>query len=156
MKLKTLTAAAIVAFSASSAFASPTFDGGEHGSFKAAIEAPVGTFVNEYDFTLTGTYDLKANLGFAGIAGTFGVFKVGTPDDTALFSWSFSGPANQVTETFTLGSGSYYYLVSGKSKSGYYSLTSTAVAAVPEPETYALLAAGLGVIGFVARRRRDF
>jgi len=28
------------------------------------------------------------------------------------------------------------------------------VAAVPEPEQYALLLAGLGVIGFVARRRR--
>lgn len=28
------------------------------------------------------------------------------------------------------------------------------VAAIPEPETYALMAAGLGVLGFVARRRR--
>jgi hypothetical protein len=28
------------------------------------------------------------------------------------------------------------------------------VAAVPEPETYALMLAGLGVVGFVARRRR--
>ena len=28
------------------------------------------------------------------------------------------------------------------------------VVAIPEPETYALLMAGLGVVGFVARRRR--
>ena len=29
------------------------------------------------------------------------------------------------------------------------------VAAIPEPETYALLMAGLGAVGFVARRRRE-
>jgi hypothetical protein len=31
---------------------------------------------------------------------------------------------------------------------------SIAVTAVPEPETYALMLAGLGIVGFVARRRR--
>jgi hypothetical protein len=30
-----------------------------------------------------------------------------------------------------------------------------AIAANPEPETYALMLAGLGVLGFVARRRRQ-
>ena len=30
----------------------------------------------------------------------------------------------------------------------------TLTAAIPEPETYALMLAGLGVIGYVARRRR--
>ena len=29
------------------------------------------------------------------------------------------------------------------------------VAAIPEPEIYAMLAAGLGLMGFVARRRRQ-
>ena len=33
--------------------------------------------------------------------------------------------------------------------------TATAVSAVPEPETYALLLAGLGVLGFAARRRKQ-
>ena len=31
---------------------------------------------------------------------------------------------------------------------------STPVAAIPEPETYALMIAGLGLVGFMARRRK--
>ena len=36
-----------------------------------------------------------------------------------------------------------------------YNLQGTATVAVPEPETYAMLLAGLGLTGFVARRRKD-
>jgi len=32
--------------------------------------------------------------------------------------------------------------------------TSSSVTAVPEPETYAMLLAGLGLVGFMARRRK--
>ncbi len=42
----------------------------------------------------------------------------------------------------------------GTSDSYGGSLDAVSVTAVPEPETYALLLAGLGAIGFVARRRR--
>jgi hypothetical protein len=37
----------------------------------------------------------------------------------------------------------------------YTPVAATPVAAVPEPSTYALMLAGLGVVGFVARRRRQ-
>jgi hypothetical protein len=32
---------------------------------------------------------------------------------------------------------------------------STTIAAVPEPETYAMLMVGLGMMGFIVRRRRS-
>ncbi len=37
---------------------------------------------------------------------------------------------------------------------GFDNFSVTAVPAIPEPETYALMLAGLGVVGFMARRRK--
>jgi hypothetical protein len=37
---------------------------------------------------------------------------------------------------------------------GYFDNVGIAVAAIPEPETYAMLLAGLGLLGFMARRRK--
>ena len=52
--------------------------------------------------------------------------------------------------------------MTGTSVAGYgalgtmsgYPVSQTITAAVPEPETYALMLAGLGLMGFIARRRR--
>jgi PEP-CTERM motif len=154
MKLNILAAACLVALSATGAQAlsGSTFDGGQHESFEAAIEAPlVGVFFKEYDFTLSGTYSLTATFASSGVVGSFGIYK---SDDTPIYSWGVGGPAFTTSSTFSLDAGSYYYAVTGFGKTGGYILSSSAVAAVPEPETYAMLAAGLGIVGFIASRRR--
>jgi hypothetical protein len=152
MKLKTIAAASAVALTAFGAQASTVFDGGDHGSFKAVIESPAsGAFFNTYAFTLSATSSVTATFASAGITGFAGLFMA---DDTPVASWGVGGASFTGTSTWSLDAGSYYYAVSGLSKPGNYSLTSTAVAAVPEPETYALLGAGLGIVGFVASRRR--
>ena len=56
-----------------------------------------------------------------------------------------------------LPAGNYFYEVSGGNygtQIGQVSFSSTIINAVPESETYAMLLAGLGALGFVARRRR--
>lgn len=76
---------------------------------------------------------------------------------TLLGSATFSGPATSAASTaIAMGSGPY-------SVTTLYTLTTTAGSgasnatismAIPEPETYAMLLAGLGLMGFIARRRQ--
>lgn len=66
-------------------------------------------------------------------------------------SWSFS----------SLAAGSYYLLVDsriqGKNETGTFTLTEATITPVPEPETYAMLLAGFGLVGFMSyRRQRNF
>jgi hypothetical protein len=44
--------------------------------------------------------------------------------------------------------------LAGGTMQGTYPITQSITAAVPEPETYAMMMAGLGLVGFMARRRR--
>jgi hypothetical protein len=45
--------------------------------------------------------------------------------------------------------------VTGAKGGSYGGNIDVVIAAVPEPETYAMLAAGLGLIGFMARRKKQ-
>ena len=68
-------------------------------------------------------------------------------------------PGNNVPASFLLTSGgTYHFDISGtfgpSATTGQYSLLMAATP-VPEPETYAMMLAGLGLMGFVARRRRQ-
>jgi PEP-CTERM motif len=63
---------------------------------------------------------------------------------------------NNTTYTNLLTAGSYFFKVTGTatgSAGGVYGM-SMLTAAVPEPETYGMMLGGLGLIGFVAARRK--
>ncbi|MFN3861817.1 MAG: FxDxF family PEP-CTERM protein [Roseateles sp.] len=162
MKLKTIAAASAVALTALSSQAS-TFELGAHDPLEVGGSLVSGSFFDIYKFSLSQASVLisGATTAFGGapiLGGGYTLYSYGsdglfgTADDVGLGAWTFS-----VGNVASLAAGNYYYSVSGWANgvSGYN--FSSAAAPVPEPETYALLAAGLGIVGFVAaRRRRDF
>ena len=95
------------------------------------------------------TGDLKAQyrLGYGNSPIWFGDFSPLAPvpsDDLGIFSYS--------TTFSSLVAGTKYWInLKGTGSEAAYSVT---LAPVPEPETYALLLAGLGLVGTIARRRR--
>jgi len=164
MKLKTIAAASVVALTTLSSHAASTA-WGAHDPLEQGVQLVSGAFADTYSFSLGAQSSVTSGvLSFGSIVGgtyslwsygTDGLF--GTSDDVGLGSWTYNTTA--ANHTVSLGAGSYYYFVGGGALStSAYSIASTAVAApVPEPETYALLGAGLGIVGFVAsRRRRDY
>ena len=99
---------------------------------------------------LTGSWSLYTTKGvMTEIAlfgpGSFSSVLTGNSANTGSFSFS-----NLVAGAYTI---SFTFSSAGKGLAGFYGTMST-VAAVPEPETYALVLAGLGVVGFAARRRK--
>lgn len=87
------------------------------------------TVIGSYEFTYDQPFVLVSML--AGFANDFGSLSA---MQSAVFGLTVNGNAGAVIQT---GSGAVYPL-----------------AAVPEPETYALFLAGLGLLGIAARRRR--
>lgn len=77
--------------------------------------------------------------------------------NTFLGSATLMDGSYQLNDVFLTAGNDYYFRVSG-TVSGWYggSYSFSAVAQpIPEPETYALMLAGLGALGYMSRRRRQ-
>jgi PEP-CTERM motif len=163
MKLQfaVIAAASALAFNAQA----DTTDWGVHAELEIGVNrTPVGSFEDIYLFSFAEPLALfnttVANNQFPILqidSGTVTLFQEAGAVDVALGNFSFNGTTGSTTHAFgALGIGDYYYQVAGigaGTRGGFYTLSSTATP-VPEPETYALMLSGLGVVGFLALRRR--
>jgi len=148
MKLRSICAIAAIAFASTGVHAA------SFGELSVAPKANLAlystpVFFDTIDFSLgslsTVYVDTKVSSGTGGFFGLFsGVTPIGSPYLLGN-SASFSG----------LAAGSYkfgYFGVGGGLSA--VAFAANAVPAVPEPESYAMLLAGLGMVAAIARRRR--
>jgi len=175
MKLKFVAAAALLAIGSVGAQATTT-DWFIHAPLEFGVNFVSGAFTDWFKFEIApnaltvSSTTVANNLGngvVLNISGgnyslwTYGAntaFDMGAGDDMKIGgNWMFDGQSGNVTNSVMLAPGKYYYQVEGMgdgSFGGAYSISST-TAPIPEPETYAMMLAGLGALGFLARRRNN-
>lgn len=109
-------------------------------------------------------YSNGGSMGFAGLGDTIqqnsadvnGSSFNGTPAERDRLSWHTSGGYNNTPTAVNGGwrSGNNIWLNSSQEWQRYVLVFQDNIAPVPEPETYAMFLAGLGLITVAARRRR--
>ena len=132
--------------------------------------APLGDFTDNFLFSLPdngGSGYSVANFAPVGLGGVFNttfakLMLFSNPDgmlfsgDETFLTESVGTSASSLSLSFAgTSAGNYYLKVIGEANgtSGGLYTGAISVTAVPEPESYAMLLAGLGVMGAIAMRR---
>ncbi|MDR2208912.1 MAG: FxDxF family PEP-CTERM protein [Azoarcus sp.] len=159
--------------SSTNTFLGPTATGGQANNFYTAS----GNFANIHTFTvgddlLNGSYG--AEVGFSWVFGA--MYDIGsvyaqvytgtyldyvTGNATLVSSFNHNdiqilGDTKVLESTFALTQSEYVLVLGGTVSGwngGFYNI-GVGVTAVPEPEAYAMMLAGLGMVGAMVRRRR--
>jgi hypothetical protein len=151
MKFKTLLLAFVLSISSIASFASTTTPIAVSGSFSNVLLGNI---------SISGLSDVSGTIDYLNTASagpfTFTLLPVSLSGGT-FGSSSFSGNAFSFTN---VASGIYSLYASGSTygtgTAAFGSIYATySVAAVPEPKTSGMFLAGLGIIGFIASRRKS-
>ena len=173
MKLKSLIAAAVLSAASigSASAAAYTVNlvnttGNLWTSGFNAVPSPLGDFTDTFTFTPNATFGSTAQAFLANLSVT------GSDSSSIHFTGAnlngislsgFGGPTvfgyaqgEVLAPTSVLFNGPLVLTVMGNTKGGSYGgVFNLNLAPVPEPETYGMLLAGLGILGFLARRRKQ-
>ncbi|CAN5167510.1 hypothetical protein BH11PSE9_BH11PSE9_24790 [soil metagenome] len=164
MKLHSIFAAVALVAAASSSFAATgpiSFDGDGNTTFSNTPKA--GSFTDTYTFTVPDALDLTtgsvtskmngakdvdfSSLTITGGGNSYSFVQTGFDGVSESEQWTLNGINLSVGTNYTL-------TIAGVSTGKALYTGELSVAAVPEPETYALMLAGLAGVGFVTRRRQ--
>jgi hypothetical protein len=142
-----------------SGFFGDTFAAGNSGAtfddhFTFTVEGTTGWNFDAIISSISRTADTGLDITGLSLYNASGdsLITAGTRIDTgtgAIDVWTLSSD--------NLAAGNYYLAVSGNLVSdgaGSFGGAVSMAAPVPEPETYGMMLAGLGVVGFLARRRK--
>lgn len=155
-KLRNAALAAALAFGASGALAV----GGDLGTLDHGDTVFVSSLVSG-TFSDTWLFDLSQP---STVSSTITAFSFGVVNITDFKAWLDGNPltlvaagvGQQLAGSVNLANGNDYQLViSGTAASGAAYTGLVTVTPIPEPGTYTMLLAGLGVVGFIAFRRRQ-
>ena len=167
MRKSFISAAVIALFAVSGAASAATYNVGNltalgDDGYNTSITFAAGSINDTFTFDITGgsntftglasKLSLKLNQLITNGAGTL----TGPSFSAPLFASEILNPGQYfqaLSYAGTLAQGTYSLNLTGTAaKGGTYNVNLLA-APVPEPETYAMLLAGLGLMGAVARRR---
>lgn len=165
MNLKSIAIAALLVSSAGVASAGNLLELGDITADGALFVSPSYAASEVIDdtwtFTLTGINDVSTLLSrnFSTPIGAISGFAATISGGSLAGFTSLQLDTNVTSQILSfgsvLGAGDYSVAISGLSQRRNTAYTlSVDVTPVPEPETYALMLAGLGVVGFLARRRK--
>lgn len=165
MKLKTIVAALAIALSAAGAQATApgnVIELGDLGTTPVTGFSQVtGSFADIINFNVVAPYTW--------VGGNIGNLPVGNFFNIANLAVTFYDATNAGGSVWGAFTGESYYAPTGILAPGDYSILVTGTATgsiggmytyaavaqmIPEADTYAMFLAGLGLLGFVARRRR--
>ena len=169
MNFKKLAVLAGLVCAAASASATVTKWGTASGiEYGAGATLTGSDFIDYFTFTLASTSSLATIAHSGTISSAYPADFFASTGTVYLYSGvAGDGIADTLKGSFAIGSGTtftglsagkYYFEVSGtgvgSSGVSTYGIKNT-VSAVPEPANVAMLLAGLGMMGFVARRRKN-